>query len=173
MRRRAEWLLAGLLVLTGCSSPNEESGKQNTDMTVEQYDDPLEADYPRDNSAGSRTKIGMDEAASKKEAGESFVLMYTKQDCSYCASFDEVLAAYLPNHHLDIYEVDLTEAEEKFSEEEIAAMADTLTAGIDKTPALYYILSPSNVNMLYHSESNYSSEGLDQWVIANELDKAE
>lgn len=167
------WLLAGLLVFAGCSASKTDDSQQNTDMTVEQYDDPLEADYPRDTSAGSRTKIGIDEAASKKAAGESFVLMYTKQDCSYCASFDEVLEAYLPNHHLDIYEVDLSEAEEKFSEEEIAAMADTLTAGIDKTPALYYILSPSNVNMLYHSESNYSSEGLDQWVIANQLDKAE
>lgn len=156
--------------LYGCST-TAGTGQEQNENTVKETLPEQKAEYERNTEPGSRTVISMEEAVQKKNAGESFVLLYTKEDCSYCASFNEVLEEYLPEHKLDILEVDLTQAEQDYSSEDREAMQNILTGGISKTPALYYIENPQTVWMLDHSETNYSADGLDQWVIANRLDE--
>lgn len=160
MKRKWAILAVSALMICGCSVKQQDSSNLGA-----------ADEYIRDASAGSRTKITMEEAVQKKNAGEPFVLLYTKEDCSYCAAFDEVLNQYLPVHKLDLFEVSLTEAENTYSSEDREAMQDILSGGISKTPALYYIENPATVWMLDHSEYNYSFDGLDEWVAANQLDR--
>ena len=97
-------LLAGLLCLqTGCSASgtgqNEE--KQSDENTQDRNEtgnnenpeepDPVIEEYERDTTPGSRTAVTLEEATKKKNNGEQFILLFTKDDCSYCAAFDEVL----------------------------------------------------------------------------------
>lgn len=178
-------LLAGLLGLSaGCSTPN--TGNTNEKQSDEKKENPSDSqtgddsedetvleleDYERDTTPGSRTVVSLEEATQKKNNGEQFVLLFTKEDCNYCAEFDEVLDPYLENHHLDIVEVDLTQAEEMYQDSDREAMLNICVGGINKTPALYYVESPKAVYLLDHSQENYSEEGLDMWVQARKLDE--
>ncbi len=176
-------LLAGLLCLpTACSAPdasnNEDKKTEEQNPTASENGDnpdeevPLEIEeYERDTTPGSRTKITLEEATQKKNNGEQFLLLFTKEDCNYCAEFDEVLNPYLENHHLDILEVDLTETEEAYQDSDRESMLKICVGGVNKTPALYYIESPKTVYLLDHSQENYSEEGLDTWVQVRKLDE--
>lgn len=117
-----------------------------------------------ENAAGRRIPVSLEEAVLKKNHGESFVLLYVKDNCQYCAAFDAVLNPYLQDHALQIYEVNLSEAEAAYTKEDRETMLDILSAGVSKTPALYYIYSQQQVYLLDHSEANYSKSGLEQWV---------
>ena len=179
-------LLAGLLCLqTGCSASgtgqNEE--KQSDENTQDRNEtgnnenpeepDPVIEEYERDTTPGSRTAVTLEEATKKKNNGEQFILLFTKDDCSYCAAFDEVLNPYLENHHLDILEVDLTEAEEMYQDSDRESMLNICVGGVNKTPALYYVESPTAVYLLDHSQENYGEDGLDTWVQVRKLDEAQ
>lgn len=120
---------------------------------------------------GERIRLSLDQACLKKNQDEQFILLYVKDDCEYCAQFDEVLNPYLQEHPLTIYEVDLTQAEEMYLDEDREAMLDILSAGVDRTPALYYIESQEKVNLLDHTSDNYSTDGLNQWVEKYDLEK--
>lgn len=182
-------LLLALLLLAGCaqtetpdasgSDPQDSEVKEDPDAGKEagsgeedQTPDVVIEEYDRDETPGSRTLISLEEATQKKNRGEQFLLLFTKEDCNYCAEFDEVLNPYLENHHLDIYEVDMTQAEEQYIDSDREAMLDICIGGLQKTPALYYIESPKSVRLLEHSQANYSTEGLDTWVQVHQLDKA-
>lgn len=135
--------------------------------------EPSDSPAPGENAAGRRIPVSLEEAVLKKNHGESFVLLYVKDNCQYCAAFDEVLNPYLQEHALQIYEVNLSEAEAVYPKQERETMLDILSAGVSKTPALYYIYSQQQVYLLDHSETNYSKSGLEQWVKKYDLLKAD
>lgn len=118
-----------------------------------------------------RVSITLDEAVLKKNRDEQFIVLYVKDDCEYCAEFDEVLDPYLEEHPLTIYEISLTEAEAMYSDEDRQTMLDILTGGVGRTPALYYIESQETVNLLDHTQDNYSEDGLNQWVEKHDLER--
>lgn len=152
--------------------PDEEKDGSKDGEEEETEPDVVIEEYDRDETPGSRTLISLEEATQKKNRGEQFLLLFTKEDCSYCAEFNEVLNPYLENHHLDIYEVDMTQAEEQYIDSDREAMLDICIGGLAKTPALYYIESPKSVRLLDHSQANYSEDGLDTWVQVLQLDRA-
>jgi predicted bacteriocin transport accessory protein len=197
-QKRISILLAAIMASSvyGCSAKTNDGqkdavSKQSTKLETSDTEKNLEteetenssedlpqteaktAEYKRDASAGSRTVISLEEAVQKKNAGEQFVLLYTKEDCSYCKEFDTVLNPYLENHHIEVFEVDLTDAAKTYSQTDLEAMKMLLSAGVARTPALYYIKSQNEVSLLDHTAYNYSADGLDLWVQKYQLDKTE
>lgn len=118
---------------------------------------------------GKRVRLTLDQAVTKKNNDEQFVLLYMKDDCSYCAEFDQVLNPFINEHPLTVYEVSLSQAEEMYMPEDKDTMLNILTAGVGRTPALYYIESQEKVNLLDHTAENYSTSGLTQWVAKYDL----
>lgn len=170
----------GMFLLAGCSqtatSQTAEEPDEQTDVQTDQNDQVETMDtvirdtvVEGNGDQGERIPITLEEAAIKKNSDVQFVLLYTKDDCSYCAQFDEVLDPYLETHPLKVYEVSLSEAEEMYSEDDRNTLLNILTAGVSKTPALYFIESQTDISMLDHTESNYSLEGLEQFVESHDL----
>ena len=164
-------------VLTGCTTANnaQDSGSVSGSESVSAPDSSVQESKTASaaaekTGAGKRIPVTLYEALQKKNADEQFVLLYTKNDCEYCAQFDEILNPYLEEHPLTIYEVSLTEAEAMYPDDERETMLNYLTAGVNRTPALYFIESQENVNLLDHTEDNYSLDGLRQFVEKYDLE---
>lgn len=71
-----------------------------------------EKEYTRDTRKGNYIEITYDELNTKIDKGDKFIALVSQTTCDHCQKYkDEVLKEYLKNHHLDVYEVNITNEE--------------------------------------------------------------
>lgn len=170
-------LCGALILMSGCSNASSSTNTASSSSSVSS----AQTQTPKSGSSedsgtekgktGKRVRLTLDQALTKKNKDKQFVLLYVKDDCSYCAEFDTVLNEFLKDHPLTVYEVSLTQAEEMYIPEDRETMLEYLTAGVGRTPALYYIESQDKVNLLDHTADNYSLDGLRQFVEKYDLER--
>lgn len=89
-----KWLftLCAVLMLSGCAAPKEEP--TNT--------------YERSTEMGNLNKLAFADVQKKMENKETFMFVFTYDQCSVCISFKkDVLSTYIKDHGFDFNEVEL------------------------------------------------------------------
>ena len=128
--------------------------------------------YTRSQLAGEIIEIPLATALKMKQEGDDFILYFKMDSCSYCFDFENFLDIYLDDHEVQVYEVNLTTEKIYNNIDIIDKVLVSLVGGIKQTPAIYYIESESKVNLLGHSQENYSYDGFDEWIVKYQLDKS-
>lgn len=65
--------------------------------------------YERDETPGSLEAISYQEALQMMKDGKTFNLILTQDTCGHCQTMKEMLADYLPKHHVEIKEAQLVD----------------------------------------------------------------
>lgn len=124
--------------------------------------------YVRDTSPGDFIQITLEEMGEKMENGDEFVVAFTQEYCGYCAEFKAIYDEYKKDHHLDIYEVNLTA--EVASENENANYIHKYFPSFYNTPGIYYAKDGEMVSSLTDGISEMNEELIEEWVVKNKLD---
>lgn len=127
--------------------------------------------YERDSSAGEIKQITLSQMDTMFTQGKTFTVMLTTTYCDYCRDLHELLAEYLKNHHLVIYEVVLDK--ENATEQENLAIINCHIKDFTTTPGVFYIKEGEQKSHLLPDAKGIYEELLDRWVVDNQLDKKE
>ena len=112
MKKFILYVICCMLLLTGCSNKVQEKGK------VQQ--------------------IGIEDAFSKMDKKETFLLMITRDECYYCQLIHKMLDDTIEDHPTTIYNVKMDDS----TTENLYADNDLLKTRLEKpgtTPHVYYI----------------------------------
>lgn len=69
-------------------------------------------EYKRDTSEGEYIELSYKEMKEKVKSGDTFIALISQTACEHCQTYKkEVLKPYLKKHHLEIYELNITNEE--------------------------------------------------------------
>lgn len=142
-------LLLSSLVIIGCQSASS---------------------YQRDSSEGKVLITSYDEVVEKKNSGKDFVVLFTLVECPYCEDIHDMLATYLNNHNVTIYEVILDKNFD--SSEEIKSGVKDDFPDLKGVPTMYYIDDNKIDDEMKYTENDLIGK-FDDWVQKHKLDKTQ
>ena len=142
-------LLLSSLVIIGCQSASS---------------------YQRDSSEGKVLITSYDEVVEKKNSGKDFVVLFTLVECPYCEDIHDMLATYLNNHNVTIYEVILDKNFD--SSEEIKSGVKDDFPDLKGVPTMYYIDDNKIDDEMKYTENDLIGK-FDDWVQKLKLDKTQ
>lgn len=125
--------------------------------------------YERDERKGEIIQITLDEAVSKMEQGEEFVVAFETDLCSYCQQFHSEFDAYIENHHVVLYRVMLDE--EARSENENLRIINQYFPTFKTTPGVYYAKGGYVVSSLTDNRRSLNEDDIEKWVVKHALDE--
>ena len=123
MKKRIVLLCFFMLLLSGCQSPEENAadGRKESTETAdtdaagkelqngEGNEEETVPAYERDSSAGSVISVTLDEMWQMISEGQSFAIVFMKENCPYCIEFMSVFEEYAADHNVTLYEVNLSQ----------------------------------------------------------------
>ena len=123
MKKRIVLLCFFMLLLSGCQSPEENAadGRKESTETAdtdaagkelqngEGNEEETVPAYERDSSAGSVISVTLDEMRQMISEGQSFAIVFMKENCPYCIEFMSVFEEYAADHNVTLYEVNLSQ----------------------------------------------------------------
>ena len=125
--------------------------------------------YTRDESKGEIIQITLDEAISKMNQGDEFVVAFETDLCSYCQQFHSEFDAYIENHHVVLYRVMLDE--EPRSENENLRMINEYFPTFKTTPGVHYAKGGYVVSSLTDNRRSLNKDDIEKWVVKHALDE--
>lgn len=184
MKRKILLLCAVLiLALSGCQAGRERSGESGEEGRTsgnrtqgQTQDDADEAGqeegketYERDSSPGQRISLTLEEMRQMIDEDQSFLIVFTKEDCPYCIEFAAVCEWYIQNHNLTVYEVNLTA--ENRSENDNRMIIQTYFPEFNTVPGVFSVRNGEEESYLNLYQLGISEEILDNWVLEYRLDE--
>ncbi len=127
-------------------------------------------DYERDFSEGFMQEIMIDELETKMNNNDTFVFLVKQYGCKGCIEFKNEMELYLPNHHVEIYYVDLSN-EDNGERSDVLDTIRKYFPSMDYTPALYYVENGKEVDELESGEEGLTKEKMEAWVVRYQIDK--
>lgn len=184
MKRKILLLCAVLiLALSGCQAGRERSGESGEEGRTsgnrtqgQTQDDADEAGqeegketYERDSSPGQKISLTLEEMRQMIDEDQSFLIVFTKEDCPYCIEFAAVCERYIQNHNLTVYEVNLTA--ENRSENDNRMIIQTYFPEFNTVPGVFSVRNGEEESYLNLYQLGISEEILDNWVLEYRLDE--
>lgn len=126
--------------------------------------------YERNTQAGEVIAYTVQEYIDTKDNGNKIVFL-SQPYCASCEAFKEMLDTYLEDHYVQLYEINIEEEKQKYTQEQWQQILDMYFADYESTPAIYYIDGKQKQHMLKATQDNISEKGFDQWIIQFEIDK--
>lgn len=140
-------MVALTLVLSGCSSK-----------------------YERDSNPGKLKDITVSQLEEKLAKKETFPIVFTQSFCSFCINFKDMLAGYLPDHNVTLYDVVLDEAPKDEQQKNLDTIRKTFK-GFNATPSLYYVKDGKLENTFDMGNDGITKDKFDKWVQTYKLDE--
>lgn len=183
MKKRIVLLCFFMLLLSGCQSPEENAadGRKESTETAdtdaagkelqngEGNEEETVPAYERDSSAGSVISVTLDEMRQMISEGQSFAIVFMKENCPYCIEFMSVFEEYAADHNVTLYEVNLSQ--ENRSENDNTMIIQTYFPEFRTTPGVFSVKDGEEESYLNLYQLGMSEEILDSWVQEYKLDE--
>lgn len=126
--------------------------------------------YDRDTSPGEIKQITLLQMEEMIKQEESFAIVLTQTGCGYCQDFESLLATYIKDHHVIMYDVILDQ--EPRTVDENLAIIDQHLEGFSSTPGIFYVEKGKFKSHLKGKQEGISEEIFDGWVQENKIDQS-
>lgn len=150
-------LFLTMLSVNACANEKVNATQEKADSIVAGQED---SEY------GQIISISMAEMEEKKEEGEPFLVSFVTIDCPYCQEFHSMLADYVLDHPITMYQVilDYEETTEEENREKIASYFPEFHT----IPGVFYVMGEEHEYLdTYHL--GVGEDAFDEWVEENHI----
>lgn len=162
-------LLSLLVYLTGCGS-----GRAGTQASLEESQTPVIDQTPTPELAGENQSqsgqiisITLAEMEEMRDSGEPFLVSFVTINCPYCQDFHSMLAEYVEENPVTMYQVilDYEEATEAENRQKITSYFSEFNT----VPGVFYVKDSEEYSYLDTYHLGVGREPFDAWVRENQI----
>lgn len=128
-------------------------------------------DYSIDHRPGKQEFISLMDVDEKLQKKESFLLVFTQDYCSFCMEYHTFVTEYLKQHHITIYEVNLSKQEQTMKKQDILNYLSSKFPQFSTTPGIFFIENGVVKDKFVPSINQITEREFDKFVKKYQLDR--